>query len=473
MAEHPSTTVVRDGMVWTGGPSPQYHDRTDLVVENGVVASLEPNYRGRADVEIDAEGCLVVPGLVNCHTHAGCTPPARGVAEDLDLPEAGAFYHSVVPLLSLLYEHVTRDEFLAIMEWDATAMLLGGATTVVEENFGGADAWIELVDRLGFRSSLGLTYPGNVTAIGFVQDGKVVRDDPGDVASGLQRGLALHDDWHGAFGDRLRVHLSPHASDTVPEEVLRETKRLAGERGLTIHLHLAQHLSEIHAIAQSRDGQSPVRYLEEIGFLGPDVLATHVTYTDANDWDALARTGATVVHCPYRKAKEGLTSPFYEYVSRGVNVALATDSFSHDLVEDLRLAALLGKVREGAVGRPRAEEVLSCATWGAARALGRDDLGRLDPGARGDALVMDLGSPFTFPVLHPLRSLVYYSSSAAIRHSLVDGQPVVRDGSVVGSDTQDVARRAASACERIWTLAVAEGALPPGTSYSRSIASPT
>ena len=460
MAEHPATTVVRGGAVWTGGPSPRLHERADVLIENGIVASLEPEYRGHADVEIDAEGCLVVPGLVNSHTHAGATPPARGIAEDLDLPEAGAFYHSVVPLLSLLYEHVTREEFLAIMEWDATAMLLGGATTVVEENFGGADIWIELVERLGFRSQLGLTYPGNVTAIGFVQDGKVVRDDPGDVAAGLQRGIRLYDDWHGSFGDRLRVHLSPHASDTVPEEVLRETKRLAGERGLTIHLHLAQHLSETQAIARSRNGQSPVRYLEEIGFLGPDVLATHVTYTDADDWDAFARTGANVVHCPYRKAKEGLTSPFYEYLSRGVNVALATDSFSHDLIEDVRLAAVLGKVREGAVGRPRAEQVLSCATWGAARALGRPDLGRLDPGARGDILCVDLTSPFTAPVLDPLRALVYYGRAGGVRHSLVDGRSVVREGTVVGVDLPALRRRVGGASARLWALARDQGLLP-------------
>jgi 5-methylthioadenosine/S-adenosylhomocysteine deaminase len=330
---------------------------------------------------------------------------------------------------------------------------------------------MELVGRLGFRSWIGLTYPGNVGAIGYVRDGAIVRD-AADVELGFRSAVCFHRAHDGRFDGRLSVHLSPHASDTVPEEVLRETRRKADDLGVGVHLHLAQH-SEERRTVYDRFGMSPVRYLEEIGFLGPDVLATHVTYTDADDWDAFARTGANVVHCPYRKAKEGLTSPFYEYLSRGVNVALATDSFSHDLVEDLRLAALLGKVREGAVGRPRAEQVLSCATWGAARALGRHDLGRLDPGARGDALVMDLASPFTFPILHPLRSLVYYSSSAAVRHSLVDGQPVVQDGRVVGSDAHDVARRAAGACERIWTLAMAEGALPAGISYSPSAASRT
>jgi cytosine/adenosine deaminase-related metal-dependent hydrolase len=209
-----------------------------------------------------------------------------------------------------------------------------------------------------------------------------------------------------------------------------------------------------------------VQYLESIGFLGPDVLATHVTYTDAADWDSLARTGANVVHAAYRKAKEGLTSPLWEYLERGVNVAMATDSFSHDLVENLKLAAVLGKVREGVVGQPRAEHVLACATHGAASALGRDDLGHLEPGACGDVLVLDTRSPFVAPVFDPLRNLVYYGNGALVRHSLVDGRPVVLDRRVVGSDSDAVSARAAAACERLWELAREQGALPQGVAYT-------
>jgi len=461
MVQHPHTTVVRASFTWTGGSAPSLHSGLDLIVEDGVIATIEPEYRGRADIEIDGQGCLALPGLINAHTHAGCTPTSRGVSEDLDLPEAGAFYHSLIPLLSLAYSSLSEDEFQAVMEWDTIAMLLGGATTVVEENFGGSELWIELVERLGFRSYLGLTYPGNVSAIGYVHEGKIVRDDSFDVAAGLERGLRLHEDWHRAFNDRLRVHLSPHASDTVPEEVLRETKKLAQERDITIHLHLAQHLSENQSIHE-RTGESPVQYLARIGFLGRDVLATHVTYTDSSDWDILAETGTNIVHCAYRKAKEGLTSPFWEYLERGANVAIASDSFSHDLIENLKLTALLGKVREEAVGHPRAEHVVSCATHGAAQALGRPDLGTLTPGARGDIVLIDLSTPFNGPVFDPLRSLVYYSNGPNVKHSLVDGQPVVTDGHVIASDMHSVGRRATAACARLWELAREQGALPEG-----------
>ena len=465
MSSHPHTTVVHVGHVWTGGPAPETRGRTDIVIEDGVVVALEPAYSGRADVEIDAEGCLLVPGLVNCHTHAGCSPQGRGVSEDLDLPEAGAFYHSLIPLLGLCYEEATAEEFAAIMEWDAVAMLRGGATTVCEENFGGADAWLEIVDRLGFRSNVGLTYPGNVAAIGYVKDGHIVRDAY-DVAAGFEAGLAFHDEHHGKSGDRLRVHLSPHASDTVPEDVLRATKKAAAERGITIHLHLAQHLDEDRTI-RSAHGVSPVLYLERIGFLGREVLATHVTYTDAADWDAFARTGANVVHTAYRKAKEGLTSPFWEYLDRGVNVCLATDSFSHDLVENVKLSALFGKVREHAVGRPRAEHVMSCATHGAAKALSRPDLGTIAVGARGDLLCLDTTDPFVAPVFDPLRNIVYYGNHACVRHTLVDGRPVVHERRVIGTDEAAVRARATVASHRLWALAQERGAFPPGIAPMR------
>ena len=140
----------------------------------------------------------------------------------------------MIPLLGLAYSSLTPKEFDAVMEWDAIAMLLGGATTIVEENFGGADHWLRLVERLGFRSSVGLTYPGNVSAIGYVLEGKIVRD-AFDVEVGFTHALQFHEHHHDTLGGRLRVHLSPHAPDTVPEEFLRETRKRADELGTTIH----------------------------------------------------------------------------------------------------------------------------------------------------------------------------------------------------------------------------------------------
>ncbi|MGH9109609.1 MAG: amidohydrolase family protein [Acidimicrobiales bacterium] len=453
-------TVIRGGDIWTGGASPRLYHRHDLVIENGIVAAIEPSYQGRVDIELDGNRCLVIPGLINAHTHCGSTPLSRGVSEDLDLPEAGAFYHSLIPLLSLANEQLTDEEFHAVMLWDAMAILRGGATTIVEESFHAPNAWIDIVGKLGFRSSFGLTYPGNVGAIGYVKDGQVVKDPAPDLEKIFHAGVELHDEHNGDFDGRLEIHLSPHASDTVPPELLRETQRIARERGLTVHLHLAQHLTENHAIEASA-GVSPVKYLDSLGFLGDNVLATHVTYTDAEDWDIIAKTGTNVAHCAYRKAKEGLISPFYEFIRRGANVAMATDSFHHSLIDDLRLAAILGKIDQHSVGHPTAEQVLLCATANGAKALHRPDLGHLDPGAAGDAVVFELASPYSSPVFDPVRSLIYYSGSHDIRHSVVSGQPVIVDGDIAAADREATYTRVEEIAARLWDAADAGSQIFP------------
>jgi 5-methylthioadenosine/S-adenosylhomocysteine deaminase len=465
-----SVTVVRGGSVWTGGANPRTLSSHDLVIEDGVVVAIEPSYRGRSDIEIDAGGCMVAPGLINAHVHPGATPRARSVAEDLPIASDAAFYHAVGGLLRTGVEEMTPDEFMAIMEWDAVAMLLGGATTIVAEMIVPASAgvhlqWADIVGRFGFRGQLGLTYPNKLGAIGFVQDGKIVSTDAGDVAAAMEDGLRLHDTHDGACDGRLRIHLSPHGSETVPEEVLRATARACAERGINAHMHLAQHMAEYRAIEQ-RYGKSPVQYLHDIGFLGPHVMATHVTYVDDADIAILADTGVHVVHAAYRKAKEAITSPFHEFLTKGVNVAIATDSFSHDLILDLKLACLLGKVRGGSVAQPTAHQALSAATHGAARALRRPDLGTLEPGARGDVIVIALDGPFAAPVFDPVRALVYYATAADIRHTLVDGRPVVRNGKVEGVDMAALHARVKDACERLWSLAAERNVLPEGVTYT-------
>jgi len=457
-------SVVRGGTIWTGGPAPKLHHRADLVIEEGRVAAIEPKYSGRADLEVDAGGCLVVPGFINAHVHPGTSPRGRGLAEDVTLPPGAAFYHMTMPLQMYSPQVISPEDLAVIIEWDCLAMLLGGATTLVAEQFGSADPWIPLVERLGFRCYLGTTYPASFAAIGYFKDGRIVLGDPGDIAGGLAANLALHDRVHGSFGDRLRVHLSPHGPDTVPEEILRETKRQAVARNIHIHMHLAQHQFERDVVAK-RSGKSSAGYLESIGFLGPDVMAIHCTYLDEGDYAILANTGTACVHVAYRKAKEAITSPFWEFLDRGINVALATDSYSHDFMLDMKFAAMIGKIRAGGAGKVTAERVLSCASWGAAKALGRTDLGRLDRGAQGDVAVISLTTPFNAPVFDPIRALIYYSSSADIRATLVAGRLVVQNGRVLGSDMDAVRRITTDRCRRLWSGAASKGVFPDGVTY--------
>ena len=145
-----------------------------------------------------------------------------------------------------------------------------------------------------------------------------------------------------------------------------------------------------------------------------------------------------------------------------MNVALATDSFSHDLIEHLRLGALMSKISQHKVGLPHAQHLITSATLGAARALRRPDLGHSEVDARGGAVAIDLSNSFNAPVFDPLRALAYYSSGADVLHSAVDGQPVVLNHKVVGSDMDMVGKKAGASCRRIWQLRAERQALSCG-----------
>lgn len=445
-------TIVRGGVVWLGDDEVE---RADVVITDGQISAITRDFDGPGDIVLDASDCLVLPGLINAHVHPGGTPLLRGIAEDLPLPAPGALYHNTVDFRLISWSHLADDEISCLVEWEAVAMLLGGATTIISEQVGDLDQWIAVCDRLGFRSDVGRIYPYPP----HISNGTEVSGKSYDaVWQGLEVAIETHRRHDDTLGGRLTMHLAPHAPNTVPEAILRESAQVADRLGTRLHLHISQHQSE-NATVRERTKLSPVQYLDSIGFLSPAVLATHLTYTDDDDWGVIAKSGAHVVHSGSRKVREAVTGPFVELLDRGVNVCLATETYSHDLVDELKWSALLGKLRSQRVDALDAVTMLQTVTSNPAKALGRDDLGVLRVGARGDITAIALDSPFNSPPFDPLRNAVYYSRSADVRHTVVDGRPVVRDHAVVGVDMADLYRRAAAASRRVWQIAADAGAL--------------
>jgi 5-methylthioadenosine/S-adenosylhomocysteine deaminase len=380
------------------------------------------------------------------------------VAEDCALPPSGAFFHNTSGLLGFARRELSAAEYAAVLEWDCLSMLLGGTTTIVNEQVGYHDMWADIVGRLGFRCEMGVSYPTGRGSVGSRHD----LDAANAGFEGLQANLDAHAAYSGAFDGRLTVHLSPHGPDTVTEEVLRETRTMANALGINIHLHVAQHPAEVATVAAITGGMTSIEYLDAIGFLGPDVLAVHATHATDADLDVLARTGTNLAVCPARRAREGVSAPAFRFASRGLNVSLGTDSFSHDLLGDLSLCAVLGKLTASDLDQLVAPQVLSFATSAPARTLHRSDLGHLNPGARGDVVVVDLRTPFNAPAFDPIRSLVYYSSVGDVRHTLVNGEYVVRDRTIVHCDVQQLREQVTACCGRVWESAKEEGVLPAG-----------
>jgi cytosine/adenosine deaminase-related metal-dependent hydrolase len=318
-----------------------------------------------------------------------------------------------------------------------------------------------LAGEIGARVYIGP--PFRSYAYVYDEQGQIQWDpDPNSGSAGLQRALTFAREHDGSHGGRVRCLLYPAQLDTCSPDLLRETRRAADESGLRITLHTAMNLVEFHKMVRECR-KTPLELLHEIGFLGPDVLLGHCVFHAHHSWThypyvddlgLLAESGASVAHAPYKYAKMGIMLESLEgYRQRGINVALGTDTFPQDLVSEMRLAGLMARFADGSyrVGKPK--DVFDAATLGGARALGRDDLGRLAPGAKADLLIVNLQGMQFGAVRDPIKSLVECGSASDVETVVIDGRTLVEGGQSLGVDETALLRSIQEAGERSWEAA--------------------
>ena len=291
-----------------------------------------------------------------------------------------------------------------------------------------------------FRS--GRWYTPNGHEVRYTWDEQAGRD-------GLDRALRLTDRARQHPSGRLDGVLSPAQVDTCTEALLRDSAAAARERRLPLQIHAAQSVVEFHEIMR-RHGKTPIEWLRQIGVLGANTIIGHAIFLDHHSWlhwptrndlAHLAETGTTVAHCPTVFSRWGiLLEDFGRYRALGVNLGIGTDTFPHNFVEELRTTAILARVAAGQAHAVGAADIFTAATIGG-RTLGRDDLGRMAPGARADFLMVDIEHPAMQPLYDPVRSLLYAAGERAIRHVFVGGQQIVRDGKALAFDYADASAR--------------------------------
>jgi cytosine/adenosine deaminase-related metal-dependent hydrolase len=265
--------------------------------------------------------------------------------------------------------------------------------------------------------------------------------------------LQLADEFEGSYGDRIRTMLFPYQFDTCSPKLLKATSEAARDRGLIVHMHAAQYLYEFRESVR-RYGKTPIQFLHDIGFLGPDVILTHVLFTtshpdtgyprgDTRDIDLLSESGATLAHCPVVFSLAGqMLHSFDTYRRAGVNIAMAIEAFPVDMIKAMRTAAVLGKIAEHDRAAVTARHVFDAATLAGARGLGRDDLGRLAPGAKADILIVDMTGLHLGLLDDPIKKLVYMCSQRDIEKVIIGGEVIVEAGRVKGIDEEVLAKKA-------------------------------
>jgi 5-methylthioadenosine/S-adenosylhomocysteine deaminase len=414
-------------------PRGQVHEGYAVAVQGGRIVDILPHelamQRFAPVTSISLPEHVLMPGLINLHTHAGMNL-LRGIADDL-------------PLMRWLNERIWPAESANISETFvrdgtllASAEMLRGGVTCFSDMYFHPVAAASAAVQAGIRACLGL----------------VVLDFPtpyaADADDYLHKGLAARDEM-SELGC-ITTCLAPHAPYTVSDKTFEKVLTYAGQLDLNIHTHLHETHDEI-VQSEMQYGVRPIHRLAGLGLLGPNLVAAHGVHLTQTEIELLAEQGCHIAHCPTSNLKlaSGI-APVVSLLGQGVNVGLGTDGAASnnllDLFGEMRLAALLAKGLSGNAEALPAWQALEMATINGARALGmEDEIGSLETGKLADMIALDFSGLETQPCYDVISHLVYAAGREQVSHAWVAGEAVLETGKLTRLDDNELKERA-----RIW-----------------------
>lgn len=408
-----------------------------LVVRDGRIVALAP--AGEAAITfsaatvVDRPRHLLLPGLVNAHTHTAMTL-FRGLADDMPLGEWLGEHIWPAEARWASAEFVRDGTELAVCE------MLRGGTTCFQDMYFFPDVVAEVAAEHGIRAAVGM----------IVLEAQTVW--AADAAEYIDKGLAVHDRFRG--NPLIHATFAPHAPYTVDNDTFERIRVLADELDTHVHMHVHETAEEVETALREHH-QRPLRRLDDLGLVTSQLAAVHMTQLTDPEISLLAERGVSVIHCPESNLK--LASgfcPVQTLLSAGINVALGTDGAASnndlDMLGEMRTAALLGKgVAENAAAID-AEAALEMATLGGARAIGlADEIGSLKPGKSADLVCLDFDVPACQPVHHPISQVVYSASRDQVTDVWVTGERLIADGQPRHGEEGEIIERAAAWQRRI------------------------
>ena len=431
-----------------------------VLIEGDAISYVGADRTRHADQVIDASGKLVCPGFINLHVHSQLNVGDYLItdASKKDYLSANYFVFGAP-----VKESATPPPAEAIAigrKYALFSALKNGATTILDPGSGPGDFadYVEIVGEIGARVFFSPTYRSR--DIFTDAEGRHFYEDRADGGRpGLQRAAEFIRTYHGAKTGRLQGILNPAQAETCEPELLKETAAVAKELGVGIHIHAAGNLRElVHILYNYR--KPAIEYLADTGILGPATILGHTVfiaghsrmdYPFGDELKILADSGASVGHCPHKYAKMAIAAESFDrYVDAGVNVALGTDTYPLDIVAEMRYTSLISRLVDRKYHGARPDRVFNAATIWGAKALGRDDLGKLAPGAKADIVIVNLRTTRYGPVRDPVTALVEYGSGADVDMVFVNGEIVIAGGRSTRIDEDELYARADAAAKRAW-----------------------
>ena len=430
----PDITVIRNARTVvaydaaSGGHA--YLNDADVAFDETGFLHVGGRYEGPFAREISGRDRMVLPGFVNVHCHSGEEPVSKSLFEDMG---TRALWGQAMYEYSSLIE-ISDDAVQAALTVMLGDLLRSGVTTFVDIA-GPHDCWLPTLAKSGARAYVA---PGFREAAWHVE-GSHRLDFRWDQARGREafaRALETVDAAQAHPSGRLGGIVAPAQVETCSPDLLQEAAEAARSRKVPITIHAAQTMAE-HEELLRRHGFTAVHYLERLGILGPDLILGHCIFVDSHSWtrqrtaedlERLAASKTSVAHCPVTFSRSGMVlQSLGRYRERGVNVALGTDSYPFNMLEEMRMAMICARIAAGTVFDVGTADLFEMATLAGARALGRSDIGLIAKGSKADFSLIDLTHPGMQPIHDPLRNLLHCAAERAVAAVYVDGVCVMEN----------------------------------------------
>lgn len=451
----PQRTLIRAGHVIAyDGHRHRYLRDGVVLIEGQRIAHVGRSYDGPADTVIDAPHDVLTPGLISTHAHIAGSPLDRSFIEDRGNPQ---FYMSgLFEMLPVRGASQDEEGSRACVDFSMPEMLRGGCTTVME--MGGSGEYV--AERAPFYGMRCYIAQGYRSGRWVTYDGRRVQWELSEEEGhrGLARALDFISRHQGEHDGLVQGFLSPAQVDTCTESLFVESKRHADALGVPLQTHCSQSTVEFQEML-GRNGVTPIRWLSDIGVLGPNVILGHAIVIAGSSWSnypagdiqVMADAGCVVAHAPWVFARRGIAmESFARYQAAGVAMSLGTDTNPQSMTEAMRWASVVSKIVDRQTEIATAADIFSAATLGGARALGREDLGRIAPGALADLVLWRGRSWGMAPLRDPVKNIVFNANAEDVHRVWVNGRSVVEDGRLLAADEPAIFAALQAAGERMW-----------------------
>jgi 5-methylthioadenosine/S-adenosylhomocysteine deaminase len=426
--------IINNGVILTVNSKNEVISDGGIVIEGNRiidVGSMKEIQNYSADKEIDANKMVIMPGLINTHTHLSMTL-FRGVADDVP----GINW---LPIIWSIEKNITAD-FCYVGALLGCLEMIKTGTTCFADQYWNMDRVATAIQEAGMRASLA--------------QGILELNDSDKGERELLESVAFAKKWNNSIDGRITCRLGPHSIYTCSPTLLQKTREAADEINVGLHIHVAEGPNE-PKMAKEKHGETSIDHLHNLGILKGDVLAAHCVFVNNQDMKIMQRTNTTVSHCPSPMMKYGNeASPVPELLEKDIIVGIGTDGCGSnnnlDMIEEMRTAAFLHKMTHKNATVLPAQQIMRMATFLGAKSLGLEkEIGSIEAGKKADIILLDFKKPHLTPFHNCPSHIVYSAFGSDVDTVIIDGNVIMQNRQIITLNEQKIIKMAQDAFEEL------------------------